>query len=95
MTPIQQLLKLVEKFPVYSFSDRIFSQFQYAFSYSLFAFHHTTFSIEPFYLLTNNLTKQIQDNQVSKLQLGNKEDVRSQRVLSEKSIESMLFRLLE
>jgi len=39
MTPIQQLLKLVEKFSVYSFSDRIFSQFQYAFSYNLSASH--------------------------------------------------------
>jgi len=40
MTPIQQLLKLIEKFSVYSFSGRIFSQFRYAFSYNLSASRH-------------------------------------------------------
>jgi len=40
MTPVQQLLKLIEKFSVYSFSDRIFSQFRYAFSYNLSASRH-------------------------------------------------------
>ena len=40
MTPIQQLLKLIEKFSAYSSSDRIFSQFRYAFSYNLSASRH-------------------------------------------------------
>jgi len=37
MIPVQQLLNLIEKFSVYSFSGRIFSRFQYAFSYNLYA----------------------------------------------------------
>ena len=37
---LQQLPKLVETFSFYSSSDRIFSQFQYAFSYNLSASYH-------------------------------------------------------
>ncbi|UCD12888.1 MAG: hypothetical protein JSW60_04800 [Thermoplasmatales archaeon] len=41
MIPIQQLLKIIEKISAYSFSDKIFSQFQYAFSQNLSAsLHH-------------------------------------------------------
>jgi len=40
MTPIQQLLKIIERISVYSFFYRIFSQFQYAFFQDLSASHH-------------------------------------------------------
>ena len=40
VTPIQQLLKIIERISVYSYFYRIFSQFQYAFFQDLSTSHH-------------------------------------------------------